>query len=387
MEQAVRLKEKGIATEVVAACSNRARSCASAAAARRDRHPHVHGSGLPVRPIKKETPMTTTRRAVLKAALASPLALPAASAFAQIGTWPQRPIRLVVPFAAGGPSDVLARSFAKHLGDALGQAVVIDNRAGAGGAIGIDQVAKAAPDGYTLGFAHTGTTAINPHVMQRYPYDPLMDLAPITPIVAYANVLVVNRSVPAKSVTEFVAWAKANPAAATFASGGNGATNHLSGELLKTLTGAPLVHVPYKGNSPAMSDVIAGNVASMFDIPVTVLPQLKTGRIRALAILSSRRSSVLPDVPTLREAGYPGFEQAGSDLWFGLVAPGATPSALVERIYGETVKVVRSKDMLETIKTMGYEPWTMPPADFKAFIRADYVKWGKVVTASGLKPE
>jgi tripartite-type tricarboxylate transporter receptor subunit TctC len=327
--------------------------------------------------------MTTTRRALLKAALASPLGLTAASVLAQ-PTWPQRPVHLIVPFAAGGPSDALARAFAKQFGDAIGQPVVVDNRSGAGGAIGIGMVAKAAPDGYTLGLGHTGTTAINPHVMQQMPYDPLTDLAPVTPIVAYANVLVVNANVPARTVGEFVQWAKANPAAATFASGGNGATNHLAGELLKALTGAPLVHVPYKGSGPAMIDVIAGNVSCMFDIPVTVLPQLKSGRIRALAILSSRRSSVLPDVPTLREAGFPGFEEAGSDLWFGLVAPAHTPSSLVERIYADTVKVVNSKEMLETIKTMGYEPWTMKPTEFKAFIRADYAKWGKVVKASGL---
>jgi tripartite-type tricarboxylate transporter receptor subunit TctC len=330
--------------------------------------------------------MTTTRRTLLKAALVLPFAQSASAAFAQ-GNWPQKPVRLVVPFAAGGPSDVLARAFAKHLADAIGQPILVDNRGGAGGAIGIDIVAKAPPDGYTLGFGHTGTTAVNPHVMQRMPYDPLTDLVPITPIVSYANVLVVNANVPAKTVAEFVQWAKSNPSAATFASGGNGATNHLAGELLKTLTGAPLLHVPYKGSGPAMIDVIAGNVACMFDIPVTVLPQLKTGRIRALAILSSRRSSVLPDVPTLREAGYPGFEEAGSELWFGLVAPAQMQAALVERIYDETVKVMRSKEMLETIKTMGYEPWTMAPGEFKAFIRADHAKWGKVVRASGLKPE
>ncbi len=323
--------------------------------------------------------MTIQRRTLVRAALAAPLALPARHAFAQ-AAWPQKPVRLIVPFAAGGPSDVLARAFAKQLGEGI-------NRTGAGGAIGIDAAAKAAPDGYTLGFAHTGTTAVNPHVMQKMPYDPLVDLTPITPIVAYANVLVVNANVPAKNVAEFVQWAKANPAAATFASGGNGATNHLAGELLKALTGAPLVHAPYKGSGPAMIDVVAGNVPCMFDIPVTVLPQLKTGRIRALAILSSRRSSVLPDVPTLREAGFPGYEEAGSDLWFGLVGQAQLPPALVERIYAESVKVVRSKEMQDTIKTMGYEPWTMPPAEFKAFIRSDHAKWGKVVKASGLKPE
>ncbi len=330
--------------------------------------------------------MTADRRTLLKAALVSPFALPACAALAQ-GHWPQRPVRLVVPFAAGGPSDALARAFAKQLAEAIGQPVVVENRGGAGGAIGIDLVAKAAPDGYTLGLGHTGTTATNPHMMLRMPYDPLTELAPITPLVSYANVLVVNANVPAKTVAEFVQWTKAHPSSASFASGGNGATNHLAGELLKTLTGAPLVHVPYKGSGPAMTDVIAGNVPCMFDIPVTVLPQLKTGRIRALAILSSRRSSVLPDVPTLREAGYPGFEEAGSELWFGLVAPAQLPAALVERIYDEAVKVMRSKEMLETIKTMGYEPWTMAPAEFKTFIRADHAKWGRVVKAAGLKPE
>lgn len=326
---------------------------------------------------------TLTRRCVFAAFVAL-----AASPFAtHAQSWPQKPVRLVVPFAAGGPSDVLARAFAHSLSENLGQPVIVDNRGGAGGAIGIDAVAKAAPDGYTLGFAHTGTMAINPHVMAKYPYDALVDITPVTPIVAYANVLVVNDKVPARNVREFVAWAKANPNAATYGTGGNGTTNHLAGELLKVLTGAPLVHVPYKGSGPAMTDVVAGNIASMFDIPVTVMPHAKSGRIRPLAILSSRRSSALPDVPTLREAGYPGFEEAGSDLWFGIVAPAGLPPALLERIHAETLKAVRKPEMIETIKTMGYEPWTMTPAEFKTFIRNDYAKWGKVVRAAGLKPE
>ncbi len=301
--------------------------------------------------------------------------------------WPIKPVRLIVPFAAGGPSDVLARAFARNFSDALGQPVVVENRSGAGGAIGIDAVAKAVPDGYTLGFAHTGTTAINPHVMAKHPYDPLADLTPITPIVSYANVLVVNSNVPARSVSEFVAWVKANPRDASFASGGNGASNHLAGELLKVLTGTQLTHIPYKGSGPAMIDVISGTVPAMFDIPVTLLPHVKSGRIRPLAILSPRRSSVLPEVPTLREAGYPGFEEAGSDLWFGIVAPPKLRDGLLDRLYTQTVAVVRSAEMQESIKVMGYEPWLMAPKEFEAFIRNDFVKWGKVVKTANLKQE
>ena len=297
--------------------------------------------------------MKTTKPLRLAAVL---LALAAAPFAAHAQAWPQKPVRLIVPFAAGGPSDALARAFARNLSDNIGQPVIVDNRGGAGGAIGIDAVAKAAPDGYTLG-------------------------------VAYANVLVVNDKVPARNVAEFVAWAKANPNAATYGTGGSGTTNHLAAELLKVLTGAPLIHVPYKGSGPAMLDLVAGNIASMFDIPVTVMPQAKSGRIRALAILSSRRSSLLPEVPTLREAGYPGFEEAGSDLWFGIVAPANFPPALLERIHAETIKVVRKPEMQETIRTMAYEPWTMTPAEFKAFIRNDYAKWGKVVKAASIKPE
>ncbi len=301
--------------------------------------------------------------------------------------WPQKQVRLVVPFAAGGPSDVLARAFSRSLSEVIGQPVIVDNRSGAGGAIGIDLVVKAAPDGYTLGLAHTGTTSINPHVMAKYPYQPLTDLTPITPLVAYANVLVVNDKIPARNVTEFVAWAKANPSAATFGSGGNGTTNHLAGELLKSLTGAPLVHVPYKGNGPAMADLISGNIASMFDIPVTVMPQVKSGRIRALAILSSRRSRAMPDVPTLAEAGFPGFERAGNDLFFGIVGPANMPAPLVQQIHAAVIKAVNKPEMQQTIEQMAYEPWTMTPMEFKKFIADDYAKWGKVVTDSGVKPE
>lgn len=302
--------------------------------------------------------------------------------------WPQKqPVKLVVPFAAGGPSDAIARALARSLSKEVGQTVVVENRTGAGGSIGIDAVAKAAPDGYTLGFAHTGSTAINPHLQSKHPFDPLTDLTPITPVVSYSNVLVVNPTIPARSVQELVAWAKSHAERASFASGGIGATNHLSGELFRSITGAPLTHIPYKGSAPAMAAVVGGQVPMMFDIPVTALPQLKAGRVRALAITGTRRSPALPDVPTMREAGYPGFEEAGSDLWFGVVGPAQLPMELVDRIHAATLQALKTPELQEAMQTMAYDLWTMSPAEFKAFIRSDHAKWGKLVKLSGAKAE
>ncbi|NUZ07952.1 Bug family tripartite tricarboxylate transporter substrate binding protein [Piscinibacter koreensis] len=305
------------------------------------------------------------------------------SPVAQAQSWPQKPIRMIVPFSAGGPSDAIARALANALTESLGQQVVVDNRTGAGGSLGIDLVVKSPPDGYTLGFAHTGSMAVNPHLYRKHPFDPLTQLTAITPVVAYTNVLVVNPSIPVKNVREFVAWAKANPVKATIASGGNGATNHLAAELLKSLTGAPLTHIPYKGNAPAMNDVIGGSVAAMFDIPTTAIPQINGGKVRALATVSAKRSAFLPDVPTMDEAGVAGYADAGSDLWFGLVAPHAVPQPIVDRIYTEVVRALKTPALRQTVRQMAYEVWTMPPGQFKAFLEADYVKWGKVVRLSG----
>lgn len=299
--------------------------------------------------------------------------------------YPNKPIRMLVPFSAGGPTDGLARSLAKNLGEVLGQPIVVENRPGAGGSIGVDAVAKAAPDGYTIGMAHTGTTAINPHLYPKHPYDPRRDLTPITPIVSYTNVLVVNLKVPVNTVSEFVAWTKRSDVKATYASGGNGATNHLSGELLKSLTGAKIEHIPYKGSAPAMVDVMAGNVSSMFDIPITGLPQIRAGNVKPIAVTGAKRSSFLPDVPTMREAGVPGFEEAGSDLWFGLVAPAKLPQPLVDRLYQATLKAMQMPDLQQSIRGMAYEAWTLPPAEFKSFMNTEYEKWAKVVKLSGAK--
>jgi len=325
----------------------------------------------------------TSLRTFARLAFAGIFAVVPLAGFTQ--DYPSKPIRMIVPFSAGGPTDVLARSLAKSLGDVLGQPIIVDNRPGAGGSIGIDMVAKAAPDGYTVGMAHTGTTAINPHLYARHPYDPRTDLTPITPAVSYTNVLVVNPKVPVNTLAEFIAWTKRSDVTANYASGGNGATNHLSGELLKALTGAKLDHIPYRGSAPALVDVMGGSVSAMFDIPITSLPQIRSGNVKPLAVTSAKRSSYLPDVPTMREAGVPGFDEAGSDLWFGLVAPPKLPQPIVERLYQATLKAMQTPELREAIRGMAYEAWTLPPDEFKVFIRNDYYKWAKVIKLSGAK--
>ncbi|MSP97563.1 MAG: tripartite tricarboxylate transporter substrate binding protein [Betaproteobacteria bacterium] len=312
------------------------------------------------------------------------LTLAAGAALAQ---YPSKPLRWLIPFSAGGPTDVLARAIAPKLGEALGQTVVVENRVGAGGSLAMDSVAKAAPDGYTIGMGHTGTQAINPHIYAKLPYDPLKDFAPITPVVSYVNVLVVNPNVPARTVGELVAYAKANPDKVSFASGGTGATNHLSGELLKSLTGAPLLHVPYKGSAPALVDVLAGNATCMFDILVTSLPQIRAGRVRALAVTSSKRSGYAPDIPTMAEAGVQGYGEAGSDLWFGVFAPAGTPKPIVDRLNAELVKALHTPEVSERIRAQAYDTWTLAPEEFATFLRADHAKWGKVVKLSGAKAD
>lgn len=319
------------------------------------------------------------------AALLWILALAAGHASAQ--RYPHKPIRWLIPFSAGGPTDVLARAIAPKLSEALGVPVIVENKLGAGGSLAMDAVAKAAPDGYTIGMGHTGTQSINPHIYTKLPYDSLKDFAPITPVVSYVNVLVVNPNVPVKTVGELVAYAKANPEKVSFASGGTGATNHLSGELLKAVTGAPMLHVPYKGSAPALIDVIAGNATCMFDILVTSLPQIRAGKVRALAVTSAKRSHYAPDIPTMRESGVEGYEEAGSDLWFGVFAPAGTPKPIVDRLNAELVKALKAPEVVERIRVQAYDIWTLTPEEFAAFLRVEYVKWGKIVKLAGAKAD
>ena len=308
-----------------------------------------------------------------------------AHAFAQ--SYPNRPIRWLIPYSAGGPSDLLARAVAPTLSELLGVPVLVENRLGAGGSIAMDLVAKAAPDGYMLAMGLTGTQMINPHLYAKLPYDPLKDFEAVTPLVSYTNILVVNPGAPIKSVAELVAYAKANPDKVTFASGGKGTSNHLQGELLKALTGAPMLHVPYKGNAPAMVDVVSGNVTCMFDILATGLAQVRAGRVRALAVTSAKRSPYAPDIPTLAEAGVEGYEQAGTDLWIGVFAPPATPKPIIDRLYLELEKAMKMPEVTERVRSLFYDVWTLPPEQFAAYLRTDYQKWGNVAKLAGIKPE
>jgi tripartite-type tricarboxylate transporter receptor subunit TctC len=321
-----------------------------------------------------------SRRALFAAPLLA--ALPA-----RAQTYPAKSVRWIVPYAAGGPADALVRAIAPKLSEELGVPVIVDNRGGAGGSLAMEQLIKSPPDGGTIVLGGTGTHSLNPYIQANIPYDPIKDFAPVTPIVSYVNVLVVNADVPVKSVAELVAYAKANPNKVTFASGGTGTSNHLAAELLKSVTGAPMVHVPYRGSGPGMIDVISGHVTCMFDILVTALPQIRAGKVRALAVASARRSPFAPDIPTMAESGVAGYAQAGNEPWFGIFAPAGTPTVVVDRLNGAFREALKSPDLSQVMKTQGYDVWTLDPAAFLSFIRDDHAKWGKVVKDAGLKPE
>ncbi len=299
--------------------------------------------------------------------------------------FPSKPIRYIVPFPPGGPTDTFSRALTAQLSEALGQPVVVENVPGAGASIGMERLAKSPPDGYTIGLATTGSHAINPHLYAKLTYNTLRDFTPLTLAVSYVNVLVVNPAVPVQSVGELIAYAKANPGKVNFGSAGNGSSNHLSGELLKSLTGAPMQHVPYKGSAPALTDVVSGQLTFMFDILVTSIPQIRAGRVRGLAVTSARRSPFAPDIPTMRESGVPGYAEAGSDLWFGIVAPAGVPKPVVEKLNAELIRALRSTAMRERISGQFFDVWTSTPAEFQKVIESDHAKWGKIVRESGAR--
>ena len=300
--------------------------------------------------------------------------------------FPNKPIRWIVPFPPGGPTDGFSRGAAQKLSEVLGVPVIVENVPGAGASIGMDRVAKAAPDGYTIGLATTGTHAINPHLYgPRLPHDTSRDFTPLTLAVRYVNVLVVNPKLPIDSVADLVAYAKANPDKVSFGSAGNGSSNHLSGEVLKMVSGAPMQHVPYRGSAPALADVIAGNITFMFDILITAMPSANAGRVKALAVTSERRSPYAAQVPTMAEAGLKGFADAGSDLWFGIVAPPGLPRPVLQKLNESLIVAMRSPEMRQRISAAGFELWTSTPEEFARVIREDRDRWGPIVKASGAK--
>ena len=306
--------------------------------------------------------------------------------WAQAG-WPNKPVRIVVPFAAGGTTDILARALAPELGRVFGQTFIVDNKPGAGGNIGADMIAKSAPDGYNLLMGTVGTQAINAALYPKMPFDPVRDFVPITLVAGVPNVLVMN---PAKAeaakianVADLIRYARANPGKLNMASSGNGTSIHLAGELFKSMTGTYMVHFPYRGSGPALLDLIGGTMDLMFDNLPSALPQIKAGKLKALAVTSATRSAAVPDLPTIAEAGpVKGFEASS---WFGLLAPTGTPADIVNRIQHETAKAMQLPALKERLLSQGAIPGGQSPAEFAAFIAAETAKWAKVVKVSGAK--
>lgn len=305
-----------------------------------------------------------------------------ATATSQAQTYPTRAITLIVPFPAGGTTDILGRFVGQALSAAWNQPVVVENRGGAGGNIGAAAVAKAAPDGYTLLVGTVGTHAINASLYAKMPYDTLKDFAPVTQIASVPNMLVVTPSLPVGSVTELIAYAKANPGKLNMASSGNGTSIHLSGELFKVMTGVDMVHVPYKGSAPALNDLMGGQVQLMFDNMPSALPQVKGGTLKALAVTTATRSPAMPDLPTVAEAGVHGFEASS---WFGVFAPAGTPKEVVAKLQTEIARILKSPEMTERLAQQGAVAVGNTPEEFGAYVQSELVKWAGVVKASGAR--
>ena len=288
---------------------------------------------------------------------------------------PNKPFKLVVPYAPGGGADGVARIVAKRVSEQIGQGIVIENKGGAGSIVGTDQVAKAEPDGYTLLLGQSGPISINPAVYKSLPYDPIRDFAPVTMMTGYPYILVVNADFPARTLQEFVALAKAKPGTMNYGSTGVGAANHLVAELFDRKAGLQITHVPYRGTALAVADLLAGTLTMVFGDPVTVLPHLKSGKLRALAVTSAQRSPVAPEVPTVAESGYPGFEALA---WHGILAPAKTPPAIVDRLNAEFVKALADPATRELLVNQALAPVGSSPQAFADFIKADIATWKAV---------
>ena len=328
--------------------------------------------------------MRLTRRTLISAAALSPWAAAQAQS-----SWPTKSVRIVVPFAAGGTTDILARALAPELQRVFGQPFVVDNKPGAGGNNGAAEVAKSPGDGYTLLMGTVGTHAINPSLYPKMPYDAVKDFVPITLVAGVPNVLVINPASAQKynvnSVQDLVKALKANPGRLNMASSGNGTSIHLAGELFKSMTSTFMLHLPYRGSGPALIDLMAGNVDVMFDNLPSAMPHIRSGRLKALAVTSAARSGALPEVPTVEEVGGPLLKGYEASSWFGLLAPAGTAADTASRVQQETAKAMALPAMKERLLSQGAIPSGMTPADFVRFIAAESTKWAKVVKASGAK--
>jgi tripartite-type tricarboxylate transporter receptor subunit TctC len=307
----------------------------------------------------------------------------ARGAFAQ-AAYPDRPIRLVVAFAPGGFTDIVGRVTAARLSEALGQQVVVDNKAGAGGIIGTEVGAKAPPDGYTLLLGTISTHAMNPHLYKSLPYDPVKDFAPVARVATSPNILVVHPSVPARSVAELIAAAKAKPGDLKYGSGGNGTSSHLAGEMFKATAGVDILHVPYRSTSQGTTALLAGEISLMFDTLPSALPHVQAGKLRALAVTPRERVAFVPDLPTVAESGLPGFEMG---VWVGIFAPAGTPAPVIARLDAETKKLLALPDVMARFETLGVTPFYAPPDGLAKYLREETEKWGRVVRGAGIKIE
>lgn len=319
------------------------------------------------------------RHRVVMGALAAACVL--VTHFAGAQTYPGKPIRFIVPFAPGGGNDILGRVVAQKLNEAFGVPVVVDNRGGAGGTIGTDLTAKAPPDGYTM-LINNVSLAVNVTLYPKLPYDTLKDLEPVTLVGRQPNILVVHPALPAKSVKELLALARAKPQHITYGSGGIGTSSHLATELLKMTAKIELTHVPYKGMGPALIDLIAGQTQLIMATMASALPFVRSGRVRALAVTPAKRSAVVPDVPTMIEAGVPGFEYS---TWYGLLVPAGTPRPVVTRLHDAMVRILAAPDVKEKFGSQGVEPAATTPQEFKEYLQAEAAKWGRVIKASGMR--
>jgi tripartite-type tricarboxylate transporter receptor subunit TctC len=297
-------------------------------------------------------------------------------------TYPAKPIRMVVGFPAGGPTDIVSRTIAPRMSEPLGQQVLVDNRGGAGGVIATEQVAKAAPDGYTLLMGTIGGIAVAMSLMPNRGYDSLRDLAPVTQAVTVTNLLVVHPSVPAKNVKELLAIARSKPGRLNYASSGNGTVTHLAGELFKLMGKVDITHVPFKGGAPALTALISGEVDLSYENSLVVTPHVKAGKVKALAVTGTKRSKLMPELPTISESGLPGYNASG---WYGLFVPAATPKPVIARLNQEAVKALRTPEVVKTLSSQGAEPVGNTPEEFRAFVKAEVDKWANLVKIAKMK--